>query len=279
MNPDFLWHGHEDPPPRGAAITPARLGYRSVRERLRDTASDLIRQLLDSIGTRAGPISPTVQIGPDTKVGIALLDSLRARSRAVALVEGEERGTGFLVAENLMLTCNHVLSGSDKALATEKDARKARAIFNYEQDLSGTLLPTQRFSLDPSRFFRASLELDYAIVRVSGSPSSTYGQIPRPAVAPQLAPGDNVIVIQHPAGGPKQIAMTGNEVAYVDDVLVQYTADTLPGSSGSPVLDYRFELAGVHHRGGTIVEPKTGNSYFRNEGVLFSAIGKDARIP
>jgi hypothetical protein len=279
MNPAFLWRGDENPPPRGVALTPARLGYRSVSDRLRDTVSNLALRLVGSFGIGGGPISPTVEIGPDTKVGIALLDSLRTRSRAVALVQGEKSGTGFLVAENLILTCSHVLSGSETVVADERDARNARVVFNYEEDLSGALLPSQRFSLDPSRFFRASLELDYAIVWVSDSPSATYGQIPRPSVAPVLALRDNVLIIQHPDGGPKQIAMTGNEVAYVDDMLVQYTADTLPGSSGAPVLDYRLELVGVHHRGGTIVEPRTGRSYFRNEGVLFSAIGKDARIP
>jgi V8-like Glu-specific endopeptidase len=63
--------------------------------------------------------------------------------------------------------------------------------------------------------------------------------------------GDDVFVIQHPRGGPKQIVMANNEVDFVDDTIVHYSTDTLPGSSGSPVFDWQWRLVALHHEGGS----------------------------
>lgn len=84
--------------------------------------------------------------------------------------------------------------------------------------------------------------------------------------------GDDVFIVQHPGGGPKQIAMSGNIVEYVDDRVVQYTTDTLPGSSGAPVFDWQWRLIALHHGGGDLPEPRTGEKHFRNEGTLLKAI-------
>jgi V8-like Glu-specific endopeptidase len=66
--------------------------------------------------------------------------------------------------------------------------------------------------------------------------------------------------------------MSDNEVKYVDDKVIQYLTDTLPGSSGSPVFNERFEIVGLHHMGGDLVEPASGHIYYRNQGVRISAI-------
>jgi V8-like Glu-specific endopeptidase len=86
---------------------------------------------------------------------------------------------------------------------------------------------------------------------------------------------DKVNIIQHPAGGPKQIAMNDNEVKYVDETVVQYITDTLPGSSGSPVFNDDWQVIALHHSGGNIPEPSTNSIHFRNEGIRIGAIIKD----
>ena len=67
---------------------------------------------------------------------------------------------------------------------------------------------------------------------VIGNPGAEWGTLPLPGADVTVDVGDTVFIIQHPNGGPKQIAMAGNQVAYVDARLIQYTTDTLPGSSG-----------------------------------------------
>jgi V8-like Glu-specific endopeptidase len=73
--------------------------------------------------------------------------------------------------------------------------------------------------------------------------------------------------------------MAGNRVEYVDDRLVQYTTDTLPGSSGAPVFDWQWRLVALHHSGGDLREPETGEEHFRNEGILLRAILAAVDVP
>ena len=57
--------------------------------------------------------------------------------------------------------------------------------------------------------------------------------------------------------------------------LVQYSTDTEPGSSGSPVFNQDWEIVGLHHRGGGLAGPD-GKKYFTNEGILIGSVVRDA---
>jgi hypothetical protein len=84
-----------------------------------------------------------------------------------------------------------------------------------------------------------------------------------------------VSIIQHPMGGLKQVCLTDNKVAAVFGNLVQYSTDTEPGSSGSPVFDQNWQIVALHHRGGNLEGPD-GTKYFSNEGISIAAVYRDA---
>jgi V8-like Glu-specific endopeptidase len=90
----------------------------------------------------------------------------------------------------------------------------------------------------------------------------------------EVAAGDRVNIIQHPGGGPKQLAFFHNVVAFADDSRIQYLTDTLPGSSGSPVFDKDWRLVGLHHSGGWLPEPGSKQTYYRNEGININVVLK-----
>ena len=196
---------------------------------------------------------------------IAFLEHGLAVSTAVAHITLSNGGmaSGFLIAPDVLLTNHHVFGNKN-------DARDAQVRFNYQTDLYGNLLPTDGYSCDPNSLFGNDEGLDYAVVRIKGEPGMKWGFL-------KLKPIDVVVnakvnIIQHPAGGPKQIAMNDNEVKFADKTILQYITDTQPGSSGSPVFDDDWKVIGLHHSGGYIPEPSTGSIHFRNEGIRISSI-------
>ena len=75
-----------------------------------------------------------------------------------------------------------------------------------------------------------------------------------------------------PLGGPKQIALTSNQVINIYDHRVQYVTDTLPGSSGAPVFNAGWEVVAVHHAGGQLLKSPAGDRVFANEGISVSSL-------
>lgn len=191
-----------------------------------------------------------------------------AVSKSVAHITLKNGGmaTGFLITPNILLTNHHVFG-------KKADARNAAVRFNYQTDLMGNFLPTDEYACDPDDVFQNNEELDYAVVSMKKDPGMKWGFL-KPS-SPDVNVNEKVNIIQHPAGGPKQIAMNDNEVKYVDDAIVQYITDTMPGSSGSPVFNDNWQIVALHHSGGYIPEPSTNSIHFRNEGIRIGAILND----
>ena len=208
-----------------------------------------------------------------TLLPISFLEIGLKRAKAIARMDLGARGlgTGFLIGDDLLLTNHHVLE--DKT-----QARTARAQFNYQQTSEGLSESCDEYELDPDKLFETSVDDDWTIVNVkakngtlAGKKWSILGMIDQ---SPRI--DDFTIIIQHPSGGPKQIALYHNIVVFVDPNkrVVQYLTDTEPGSSGSPVFDTQWNLIALHHSGGWLREP--GNdpkqAFYRNEGIHIHAV-------
>ena len=177
-------------------------------------------------------------------------------------------GTGFLIGPSTLMTNNHVIR-------TAAVAEQSLVEFNYEQDLRGRFLQTTRYRLD-SEVFHTNAALDYTIVGIksdSNLPSvETWGALDLNPYADPV-PSEHVVIIQHPNGGLKQIAMTANQVVKVEPPHILYTTDTMQGSSGAPVFNDQWQVIAIHHAGAS---EKNLARKFTNEGVLMSAIKADA---
>ena len=170
----------------------------------------------------------------------------------VALRESSGRevgyGTGFMVSERLMLTNNHVLPD-------RTSAGMALAEFGYELDIIGSLNSGTRFELLPDEFFLTSADLDFTLVAVE--PKSidgtakleTFGYLRMNPQVGKINKGEQVSIIQHPSGQPKQVAIRENKLLSIEERVLWYQADTAPGSSGSPVFNDSWQVIGLHHSG------------------------------
>ena len=202
-----------------------------------------------------------------TLLSIGFLEAglLNARSVARVIRADGASGSGFLTDDILLITCHHVLP-------TEDSAREAVAQFNYQKTVDGLDAPVDEFKLVPYGAFATSPaeESDWTAVRVEGEPNKRWGALRLTHVDLQV--GDRVNIVQHPGGGPKQIALYHNVVVFVGNNRLQYLTDTLPGSSGSPVFDSDWRVVALHHSGGWLREPGSKRMYFRNEDIHVNAI-------
>lgn len=203
-------------------------------------------------------------------IGFLELGLQRARSVCRVVRSDNESGTGFLVAGNLLVTNNHVLPSLNVAA-------DAFVEFNFERSIANLDKPVTRIKCRPDMGFATNpgKQQDWTVVRLEGDVNSQWGAIP---FSPgKVAKENRVIIIQHPAGGPKQIALTHNMVTYADEHIVQYLTDTMPGSSGAPVFNEAWEIVALHHSGGWLREPGTKEPLYRNEGIAIQSVLNGSR--
>lgn len=196
-------------------------------------------------------------------------------------------GTGFLVSPSLLLTNNHVLASFEEAVRSLVD-------FNFEDDFDFRPKPIATYSLEPARFFFTDKALDFTLVAVSstsidGRQLDEFGFLELLPESGKALVGESVSIIQHPSGASKQIALRENEVIDLPEAFIQYSTDTMPGSSGSAVFNDQWLVVALHHssvpklnaqrkplaKNGKVWKPEMGEdemAWIANEGVRVSSI-------
>ncbi|MDX2038215.1 MAG: serine protease [Isosphaeraceae bacterium] len=194
--------------------------------------------------------------------------------RAVVKIQRDDgaTGTGFLVASDILLTNNHVLPDVETALV-------AVALANYEtnppDDAAGRSIAAH---LDPHSLFVTNEELDFTFCAVRGL--DFLGSVPLDRQQMQVNPSEIVNIIQHPRGRPKEVVLRDNWIVRADGVVLHYSCDTEPGSSGSPVFNNEWKPVALHHasvptdslEGRALSMEEGGRGRYINEGIRLSAI-------
>jgi endonuclease G len=214
-------------------------------------------------------------IGNNDLFPISYLEAGLKASKAVCRIEVRDRlgrvlghGTGFLVSPDLLLTNNHVLENEDAAIFSLGQ-------FNFELDLDLRERRTVNFRFEPARFFMTDSRLDFSLVALENlssdkTPLSEFGYLPILSPSGKALIGEYVSIIQHPGGAPKAVTIRENKITDVVDEFIQYSADTMEGSSGSPVFNDEWIVVALHHSG--IPDPKGSGEYVANEGIRISSI-------
>jgi V8-like Glu-specific endopeptidase len=156
--------------------------------------------------------------------------------------------TAFIVSSQHILTNYHCSSGileNERIGATRIDA--TQFIAGYTQ--TGIDNDTDKYTVFPTPV-ETNKELDYAVLEVIGNPAQEYGQLKLASVMP--TDGDPFWIIGHPMGEGQRISREkckANAPAVSAGKLL-HTCDTLPGNSGSPVIDAGLQqVVALHHAG------------------------------
>jgi V8-like Glu-specific endopeptidase len=180
------------------------------------------------------------------------------RSKGIArlLINGTELCTGWRIGgKNRMLTNNHCFDNSADAYETE-------VWFNYQCATCGGYQVVRPTKVWGDRVLSTHRTYDYTVFTVENFAAvQKFGYLVLDLRRP--ARGEQLYVLQHPAGEPAMIAGTKGERAgncsvvdnaydgYARDTDVSYYCDTEGGSSGSPVLSrVSHRVVAIHHFGG-----------------------------
>ena len=255
-----------------------------ARKELIETTS---RAYLGNSGPQASAVEerPVTDLGPVPDAAVATHEKLmgdRATFLDVAYLErGAEMaravvklrmnfagkwytGTAFLIGPGRLLTAHHNLCDE-----TGKKAAEVTAQFDY-------------LRAPDSGLEAEGLTVTCRIDTIRGEPNDDWAVIDldapqgaRPVIRFADTPaqkGDRVAIIQHPGGMAKQVALHNNLVTFADTSRVQYLTDTLPGSSGAPVFDTRWNVVALHHAGGDLQLPGTKQIVYRNQGIAIALV-------
>lgn len=171
--------------------------------------------------------------------------------------------SAFWINRSYILTNKHVLENPERVEGAE-------VWLNYETSSRNKYDFIEKYPLD-KRSLIVSKEFDLAICKVVYENTEYLLDFPKIDCG-KLELNDIIPIIQHPNGLEKQICIGHNSLKFFDDNCLQYITDTLPGSSGSPVFNSKWQLIGLHRAGSNIASPRSGGYYLRNEGVPINRI-------
>ena len=167
---------------------------------------------------------------------------VRANKNSKGAMESSPTGgkfcSGSLISTNMFLTAGHCVDASSVGEFVS---------FNFERAANSTALLPQTHVRITAVVEDALQGVDYAIVRLEGTPGNTFGISPVAAADP--ANGAAITIIGHPSGQPKQIE-AGTVAGRSGNFLTYGNVDTLGGSSGSGILNSAGQIVGVHTNGG-----------------------------
>jgi S1-C subfamily serine protease len=177
--------------------------------------------------TEPGPEDVSKRVGPSVV-------------RIADMVNGEEsgQGTGFLVADGIVVTNHHVIAEVDGDLvAVFADGKRVRVLGKLADDEVH----------------------DLALLRIEGKGYPVLQLAP----SSEVIIGERVTVVGSPLGFDQTVSSgiisairdsypaewKKRDAKLIDQLgpLIQHTAATAPGASGSPLVDDQSRVVGVHH--------------------------------
>ena len=256
----------------GVPDVPDRVVTAEIRERI-ILQDDLVPYGFLEAGTAAG----------ESVARIKVLPFEGGQPRRTGGEHKPHLGTAWLVGPRHVLTNHHVVNARSKPqgaplpLANDADLREQgrKAVLEWDY-LDENVNPAGE---SVKALVAWDVTLDYALLELHQDSEHTPLALISKAdefVVGSLQDRCAVNIIQHPGGAPKQVGLRNNLALRTTDDEVHYFTDTRAGSSGSPVMDDRWQVVALHRaaRSVTNVEYQGKTTAYVNVGTRISSILK-----
>lgn len=151
--------------------------------------------------------------------------------------------SGFLVSDNTLITNEHCVTGVEDCFS---EVSVLFGFHNKDSSVGSEAFHCKSMFVDK--------DLDLAVLTVDGQPGLRWFPLKLSPVAPTAS--EHTVVIHHPGGFEKKVSTLGCYVKTLEapgrsgHTDFGHKCDTIPGSSGSPVLRrHDLTVIGLHHWG------------------------------
>ncbi len=169
-----------------------------------------------------------------------ILEKSKAIGRLILPAKRNSACTAFLISDDMVMTNAHCVSKPEYAVG-------AKIYFNY-------LNEGEHNTFICNQFITSNKKLDYAILKCEGSPGSIFGKVKLSQVKPES--GMHIYIIHQNCdyyqnrGCKRTKKVSFGMLTGQFSNRITHNADTLPGSSGSPIFSLdTHEVIGLHNNG------------------------------
>lgn len=238
-------------------VTDGTSGSRDPSDNGDNTGGNTDPNCIEKLGLNKVP-NQEVFIGDADWIDTKYLTNAMEKSNAAATVYvrmTSSRCSGFMVSDDIIMTNNHCIGSAS-------EAKGVYVRFDWLDSAGGY----KQYTCD--EFIGTNYALDFTLVRCKGSPGKAHPQVVLGAY--QGKTGYPIYVTQqncdyYSSGSctPYQKISYGSLVGYSNSG-VEHNADTLGGSSGSPIFDKdSHKVVAIHNAGSSSAQKNYGVQMYK----------------
>lgn len=180
--------------------------------------------------------------GAEMGQAASLLDSSRDSTVMISSRSADSKGTGFLIGDQHVLTCFHVIA----AISVQGQTVNFRIHPDIEITLPSGETMAAAVASTPTQTDPAPLQHDFAVLKLKTKPSKSTSKLPLASGKEPVKVGDEVVFSGYPLATPGMVTHRGMVSGFdPSGALIFVQASINKGNSGGALLNARGQVVGI----------------------------------